>query len=99
MPLHTIFLYIYLLLKTVPFLTSEFFIFFFQWVDFNTINKNAPDWNRVVGSELYNHNVDPLENANVVGTADEKLLESLSQLLHNHPVGHGQQLTKAYVKQ
>jgi hypothetical protein len=48
---------------------------------------------------LYNHNVDPLENANVVGTADEKLLESLSQLLHNHPVGHGQQLTKAYVKQ
>ena len=57
-----------------------------EWVDFNTINSNAPNWNRVVGKELYNHNNDPLENINIAGSASGSLLSTLSSLLHRHPV-------------
>ena len=57
-----------------------------EWVDFNTKHPGAPDWNRVVGKELYNHSVDPLENRNIAGSADKDLLSSLSALLRNHPV-------------
>lgn len=28
-----------------------------EWVDFNTKHHLAPDWERVVGRELYNHSV------------------------------------------
>lgn len=57
-----------------------------EWVDFNTINKNAPNWNRIVGIELYNHNNDPLENFNIANNADKTLLLTLKTLLHKHPV-------------
>ena len=57
-----------------------------EWVDFNTIHENAPDWNRKVGVELYNHNNDALENFNIANSADQSLLRVLSALLHKHPV-------------
>ena len=57
-----------------------------EWVDFNTNHPGAPDWNRIVGKELYNHSIDPLENRNIAGSADKDLLSSLSSLLRNHPV-------------
>ena len=57
-----------------------------EWVDFNTKFPGAPDWDRVVGTELYDHAQDPLENVNIAGTADEHLLRNLSALLRKHPV-------------
>eukprot|EP00943_MAST-04B_sp_MAST-4B-sp1_P002171 g2171.t1 len=57
-----------------------------EWVDFNTINENAPNWNRVVGRELYNHNTDPLENFNIVNSAEKSVVSALSALLRKHPV-------------
>ena len=60
-----------------------------EWVDFNTKFAGGPDWSRVVGVELYNHKLDPMENFNAVATADEQLLAHLSALLRKHPVsGH-----------
>ena len=57
-----------------------------EWVDFNTVNQNAPDWTRVVGVELYNHHQDPLENFNVASSSGPGLVAVLSGLLHQHPV-------------
>ena len=57
-----------------------------EWVDFNTINENAPDWNRVVGKELYNHKDDALENFNIVQSFPKTDLSYMSNLLHKHPV-------------
>jgi hypothetical protein len=57
-----------------------------EWVDFNTVNQGAPDWNRVVSTELYDHANDPLENKNLAGTVDAGLKGALSALLHDHPV-------------
>jgi hypothetical protein len=55
-------------------------------VDFNVKVKDGPDWGRVVGTELYHHGDDPLENTNIAGSAGKGLLDSLSALLHQHPV-------------
>jgi len=57
-----------------------------EWVDFNTKTAGKPDWDRVVGTELYNHVQDPLENVNTARTADQQLLHDLSALLRKHPV-------------
>ena len=52
---------------------------------FNTVNAGAPDWGRVVGTELYDHDKDAMENVNAAGSADKALLASLSALLHQNP--------------
>ena len=57
-----------------------------EWVDFNTKTTGAPDWDRVVGKELYNHSDDPMENKNLAASAEKRLLSALSALLHQHPV-------------
>ena len=58
-----------------------------EWVDFNTKVSGAPDWDRVVGRELYNHATDPMENVNVAAiSGNEDLLKTLSALLKKHPV-------------
>jgi iduronate 2-sulfatase len=70
-----------------------------EWVDFNTVNQNAPDWTRVVGVELYNHHQDPLENFNVAAQSGAHLVAMLSGLLHRHPVagvGGGGEDTKIH---
>lgn len=57
-----------------------------EWVHFNRKTFGKPDWDGVVGRELYNHTVDPMENNNVVGKTSEATLSELSELLHQHPV-------------
>ena len=57
-----------------------------EWVDFNTKVSGGPDWDRVVGTELYDHAADPLENVNIVKTASSRWLGEMSALLHQHPV-------------
>jgi hypothetical protein len=44
-----------------------------------------PDWDRNVGTELYDHSQDPMENTNIAGSADKALLSQLSTLLRQHP--------------
>jgi hypothetical protein len=56
-----------------------------EWVDFNTVTFGKPNWNRNVGTELYDHSVDPMENDNVAGSADKDLLSQLAALLRAHP--------------
>lgn len=56
-----------------------------EWVDFNTVTFGKPNWARNVGTELYDHSVDPLENFNVASSADPSLLSELSALLRAHP--------------
>ena len=53
-----------------------------EWVDFNTKVSGGPDWEQVVGIELYDHRADPLENVNVAASADAALLADLRTLLH-----------------
>jgi len=57
-----------------------------EWVDFNTKVAGGPDWGRVVGTELYDHHADPLENVNLAAGAEKVLLQKLSTRLHDHPV-------------
>jgi iduronate 2-sulfatase len=57
-----------------------------EWVDFNTKVSGGPDWERNVGTELYNHATDALENVNRAQTASKALLDELSRLLRAHPV-------------
>ncbi len=57
-----------------------------EWVDFNVNVANGPDWDRVVGTELYDHAADPMENTNLAASAKKGLLSTLSSLLHQHPV-------------
>eukprot|EP00947_MAST-08B_sp_MAST-8B-sp1_P005036 g5036.t1 len=56
-----------------------------EWVDFNTKHPGKPDWDRVVGKELYDHSVDPMENTNIASGAASDLLADLSELLKAHP--------------
>ena len=57
-----------------------------EWVDFNVKVADGPDWDRVVGTELYDHAADPMENTNLAASAKKGLLGTLSTLLHQHPV-------------
>uniref|UniRef100_A0A7S3C5C5 Sulfatase N-terminal domain-containing protein n=1 Tax=Haptolina ericina TaxID=156174 RepID=A0A7S3C5C5_9EUKA len=57
-----------------------------EWVDFNTKVSGGPDWDRNVGTELYHHGDDPLENINIAASAAPALLAKLSKRLHQHPV-------------
>jgi len=66
-----------------------------EWVDFNTKVSGGPDWGRVVGTELYHHGDDPLENTNIAGAAAKTLRSALSTLLHAHPVWAGVSATAA----
>ena len=57
-----------------------------EWVDFNTKTFGKPDWERVVGVELYDHKTDPMENFNVAKDASDELKLLFSTLLRGHPV-------------
>lgn len=57
-----------------------------EWVDFNTKYPVQPDWDRLVATELYDHNVDPGENNNLALDADRKsLIKKLSSILREGP--------------
>lgn len=57
-----------------------------EWVDFNTKYPVQPDWDRLVATELYDHNVDPGENNNLAMDADKKeIIKKLSSILREGP--------------
>ena len=57
-----------------------------EWVQFNTDHNWKPDFNKVVGTELYNHTVDMMENVNVVMDPKSKsVVEVLRRILHSQP--------------
>ena len=45
-----------------------------EWVDFNTVYDKQPNWERNVGTELYNHVSDAGENFNLALDKDKEEL-------------------------
>eukprot|EP00052_Salpingoeca_macrocollata_P019689 m.163765 g.163765 ORF g.163765 m.163765 type:complete len:594 (+) comp21042_c0_seq1:28-1809(+) len=57
-----------------------------EWVDFNTLKYRAPNFDRNVGTELYDHGNDVAENFNVFDKADyQQVKATLAALLHKGP--------------
>jgi len=57
-----------------------------EWVDFNTKYVVLPDWDRLVATELYDHNADPGENNNLAtDPTRETLIKKLRSILRNGP--------------
>ena len=48
-----------------------------EWVDYGTKAKFTPDWERNVGTELYDHSIDPGENANHAGEAQYAAVQAM----------------------
>ena len=57
-----------------------------QWMVWDGA-KLLPDWSKVVGRELYDHDQDPLENVNLAPKLGphNPLVTKLSALLKQHP--------------
>ena len=61
-----------------------------EWVDYGTKAKFTPDWERNVGTELYDHPIDPGENANHAGEAQYAAVQAmLSKQLQAGPLTGG----------
>lgn len=61
-----------------------------EWVDYGTKAKFTPDWGRNVGTELYDHSIDPGENANHAGEAQYAAVQAtLSKQLQAGPLTGG----------
>ena len=59
-------------------------------VAFNTVVHRGPDFNDMVGVELYDHTTDPGENVNRAGEhALASVQASLSRMLHKGPLTGG----------
>ena len=57
-----------------------------EWPAFNTLKqpsqRHKPDWERLVGAELYNHSADPGENRNIWALTSVELRRALANVLH-----------------
>ena len=61
-----------------------------EWADYGTKAKFTPDWERNVGTELYDHSVDPCENIKRAGEAEFAQLQAkLSKQLQARPLTGG----------
>ena len=60
-----------------------------EWPAFNTLpdpsQRHQPNWNELVGAELYNHADDPGEIHNAWATASTELRRELASILHAGP--------------
>lgn len=58
--------------------------------DFNTKYHRAPDYDRNVGIELYDHMADPAENKNIAQEpSSAKVVAALSKILRRGPLTGG----------
>jgi hypothetical protein len=61
-----------------------------EWCDFNTKFHRAPDYERNVGTELYDHAADPGENQNIAHEPSAaKVVAELSKILRRGPLTGG----------